>query len=356
MEASVPRAKCRGVAAGAVGLTLPEPRVNVGEGNRENGKMRHLAAFTAATLLFAQAAAAEPIKIGLQPWLGYGPLWVAAEKGLFEAEGADVELVNFNWDQDVNAALASGNIQVQAAATNTMISLLNAGVDVKGFMIMDAAYQADAIIAGEGIEGIDDLAGKSVAYELGATSDLLLNYALREHGMSIADVEAVPMGASEAGLAAIAGRVEAAVSYEPYVSAALAEGEGYKVIYDASARPGLISDLLIAEAPFIESNREALAAIVRAWDAAVTFIRENPDEGGQIIADAVGSPMDQFTVAFEGVRLYDLPENVAELAGPFQEAYEAIGTIMREINPEDVPDYPEPSAAFDTSVVTLAAE
>jgi NitT/TauT family transport system substrate-binding protein len=304
----------------------------------------------------ATVASADTIRIGLQPWLGYGPLWVAAEKGYFEDHGLDVELINFNWDQDVNAALVSGNIEVQAAATNTLINLLNAGADLKGFMIMDAAYEADAIIAQTEIGDIPGLAGKRVAYELGATSDLLLNYALREHGMTIDDVEPVPMGASEAGLAAIAGRVEAAVSYEPYISAALAEGEGYHVIYDASAAPGLISDLLVAETAYIEENRKTLAAVVRAWHDAIVFLRENPEEGGQIIADAVGSPMDQFTVAFEGVRLYDLHENLEELSGPFQEAYHSIGSIMMEINPEDVPDYRDPSEALDTSIVQMASE
>ena len=32
-------------------------------------------------------------------------------------QGVDVELINFTWDQDVAAALASGNIQVISAAT-----------------------------------------------------------------------------------------------------------------------------------------------------------------------------------------------------------------------------------------------
>src|SRR3546814_1322838 len=93
------------------------------------------------------AAHAQTVKIGVQPWLGYGPLWIAAEKGFFEKHGVEAELVNFTWDQDMSAALASGNIQVGSAATNTLISLINSGIDVKGFMVMDASYEADAILA-----------------------------------------------------------------------------------------------------------------------------------------------------------------------------------------------------------------
>ena len=32
------------------------------------------------------AAHADTVKLGPQPWLGYGPLWVAEEKGFFKIE------------------------------------------------------------------------------------------------------------------------------------------------------------------------------------------------------------------------------------------------------------------------------
>ncbi|NCU20807.1 transporter substrate-binding domain-containing protein, partial [Candidatus Falkowbacteria bacterium] len=199
-------------------------------------------------------AGAETVKMGVQPWLGYGPLWVAEEKGFFDQRGVDVDLMNFNWDQDMTAALASGNLHVVAAGSNAVIANVNQGVDQKGFLVMDLSFEADAILAGAGVGSIADLKGKSVAFETGATSDLLMNYALRENGMTLADVTHVPMGASEAGLALIAGRVDAAVTYEPYISTALAQDGGYKVLYTAAEKPGLISDMLTASGAWIAAN------------------------------------------------------------------------------------------------------
>jgi NitT/TauT family transport system substrate-binding protein len=124
----------------------------------------------AAALAFgATIASAEPVKLGLQPWLGYGPLWVAEEKGFFEKHGVDVELTTFNWDQDMTAALASGNLHVIAGATNGMISNFNQGVDQKGFLVMDLSFEADAILAGQDIASIANLKGKTVAFESGTT-------------------------------------------------------------------------------------------------------------------------------------------------------------------------------------------
>ena len=293
-------------------------------------------ALTAAALLLAAPAFADPVKIGVQPWLGYGPLWVAAEKGLFAAEGVEVELVNFNWDQDMTAGLASGNLHLVAAATNTTLVNINQGIPVVGVLVMDQAFEADAVLAGPGIATIADLKGKSVAYERGATSDLLLNWALKANGMTLADVTPVPMGASEAGLALIAGRVDAAVTYEPYISAALKQGEGHQVIYTAAEKPGLISDLLVGNPEWVAAHPDEVAGVIRAWDKAVTFVRENPEEGGKLIADAVGAPMEEFTPAFKGVRLFDGTENLAILEGEFQDTVKAIGEVMIETNPEDI--------------------
>ena len=318
-------------------------------------KFAPIALASLALAALAAPAQAETIKIGVQPWLGYGPLWIAEQKGFFEDNGVDVELINFTWDQDVAAALASGNIQVISAATNTVILNMNNGVDLKGFMIMDGSTTADAVLAGNSITSVTELKGKKVAYELGSTSDLLLNYALSANGLTIADVEAVPLAAADAGLALIAGRVDVAVTYEPYISAALAQGPEFKVLYTAGEKPGLISDVLASETSFIAANADALVGIIKAWDQAVTFLRDNPEEGGKIIADAVGSPIEEFNTAFAGVHLYDISENAAALQGDFQATVEEIGAIMQTANPDEVKTVPTGDAFLDLAAINAAA-
>jgi len=292
-----------------------------------------------------QAAPAK-VKLGVQPWLGYGPWWIAEKNGYFEKRGIDVQVINFTWDQDMGAALAAGKLDVVAGATNFVISMRNQGIDLQGFILLDASFEADAILAPAGINSIKDLKGKSIAYEYGSTSDLLLNYALRENGMSKDDIKPVPMAAADAGLALISGRVDVAVTYEPYISAALREGKGYKSLYTAAARPGLISDMAVAETGYIKKNPDVIKALTLAWDDAVTFLKAHPEEGGKIIADAVGSPMDEFKVAFEGVRLYDLKGNYEAFQGDFLKTFTEVGQIMAQLNPKEIKTIPTPQEAL----------
>ena len=45
-------------------------------------------------LFAAGGAAAEPLRIRYSVWVGYGPLFLAQEKGYFRAENVDVQLVH----------------------------------------------------------------------------------------------------------------------------------------------------------------------------------------------------------------------------------------------------------------------
>lgn len=257
----------------------------------------------------ADAGGSVTVRIGTQPWIGYGPWWIAQEQGLFAKHGIEAQLIDFVQDTEVNAAFAAGEMDVANLATHTAIKLFANGVDLRVVLLEDASLEADAIIAGAGITDVAALKGQTVAYEEGATSDLLLNYALQQNGLTLADIQPAPMPAADAGSALIAGQVAAAVTYEPYISAAKAQDPSVQVIYTGAADPGLISDVLAARTSFAAENPETMAALLEVWDEAVQFLGDNPDEGRAIIAAAVDSSPEELATAFEGVQFYTLEQN-----------------------------------------------
>lgn len=261
------------------------------------------------------APEAGTLKMGLNPWLGYGQWHIAAKKDLFKAQGLEgVELVNFTTDADLNAALASGQLQCGNIATHTAMNFMAAGLPIKIVLLLDVSTTADAMISDGSITDIKSLKGLQVALEEGTTSDILLNYALAQNGMTVADVQKVPMPAADAGAALIAGQVDSAVTYEPYISEAVNQNADIKLLYTAAERSGLISDVLAASAPFAAENPDVMRNLLKVWGEAVDFLRANPEEGRAIIAEAVGSSPEELVTAFEGVAFYNLDENVQYLA------------------------------------------
>ena len=301
----------------------------------------------AAFVLSACGAPAKPtiVRIGTQPWIGYGPWWIAKEKGIFEKYGLQVELVDFVEDKEVNAAFASGDMDAANLATHTALKLYASGLDLKLVLIEDASYQADAIIAPSEIMSIADLKGKKVAYEEGTTSDLLINYALAQNGLSLSDIEPVFMPASDAGATLIAGQVDVAVTYEPYIAAALAENPDLKVLYSAAERPGLISDVLVIN-PKLDSK--TATALLRVWDEALAFYKSNPEEAKAIIAKAVGSTTEELQTAFDGVQFYSLAESKTELFGQPSALLKDVADVAQSIGLFDTA--PDLTKIVDTSM------
>jgi len=281
---------------------------------------------------------AEPtvVRIGTQPWIGYGPWWIAKEKGIFEKYGLNAELVDFLEDKEVNAAFASGQMDAANLATHTAIKLYASGLNLKIILLEDASYEADAVLAPSSITSIADLKGRKVAYEEGTTSDLLINYAFSQNGMTLADITPVFMPAADAGATLIAGQVDVAVTYEPYISTALAENSDLRILYSAAERPGLISDVLVIR-PGLDPK--VAAALVKVWDEALAFYKSNPEEAKAIIAKAVGASPEELKTAFDGVKFYSLADNKAELNGEFAAILEDVALVAQSIGLIDtIPD------------------
>jgi NitT/TauT family transport system substrate-binding protein len=296
----------------------------------------------------AAEPAAEPtqLSIAMQPWLGYGAWYIAQEKGFFAENNLEVSLPDFEADAEMVTAFAAGQVQAMNVASHTALRMAEEGVDLKVVLLEDASTSADAIISDGETATITDLKGKEVAYEEGATSDLLLNYALAENGMTIADIKKVPMNAADAGTALVAGKVPVAVTYEPYITAAKDASDKVKVIYEAGAKPGLISDVLAVRADFLSSNPEAVAALVKAWGQAVDYYNSNTDDGRAIIAKGVGESPEDLLTAFDGVQYFGLAENQSQLSGEFlnttypavAEAALAAQLVDGSVKPADVID------------------
>jgi NitT/TauT family transport system substrate-binding protein len=306
-------------------MTITTPSARVRRTGRATFALLAVAGLAAgltagATAQSPSAAALPPVEegtfqMGVEPWIGYGPWWIADKNGHFEANGVDTVVTNFNTDADINAALMSGQINGANIATHTALRLASEGTPITIVLLLDQSNAADAILAGADIASVADLAGKQVAYEEGTTSDILLRYALGQNGLSVDDIEPVLMGAGDAGTAIIAGQVPAAVTYEPYITTALTEGEGINLLYTAAEKPGLIGDVFVVQNDYLAAHPGQVHALIQAWGDAMADYDADPAAGQAIIEEAVGAEVGSLKTAFDGVDLYDLAEAKALMTG-----------------------------------------
>jgi len=264
-----------------------------------------------ALLIGGAAFAGEPIKLGMSTWLGYAPLYLAKEKGFFQKRGIEVEVVVIESPADRRAAFAADKIQGMATTVDThvMTAAAENPIPVKQVLALDDSHGGDGIVAKKEIKTIKDLKGKTVAAQLGAgASYFWLNYVLNQNGLKLSDLKAVDMKAGDAGAAFVAGKVDAAVTWEPWLSKAKETPFG-SVLLASDKTPGIIVDSLAFKPAFLKTRGADVKKIVAAWNEAVKFAAENPKEADAIMAKFTGQKPEEFTKEKGGVRFYGDKEN-----------------------------------------------
>jgi NitT/TauT family transport system substrate-binding protein len=258
------------------------------------------------------AASAEPIRIGYPIWVGFGPIYLAHNKGFFKAQGVDVDLQVIDDTKVGMAALAAKRIEAYGATPNTVLLYAKADNPFVMVMTVDDSKGGDGIVAHKDIKSIKDLKGKRVAFLEGSIAQFYLSYLLKREGLTEKDVTPVNMGSTgDAGAAFVAGRVDAAVVWEPWLSKGKAAPHGH-VLIDSTKTPGLIIDTLAFRQDVVKNRPEDVRKVVRAVGQAVDYWKKNPKESVEIMTKGLGGwlkePKD-FDEALSGATLYDIADN-----------------------------------------------
>ena len=270
------------------------------------------------TLSVACAAAAEPLRIRYAVWVGYGPLFLAQQKGYFAAENVEVQLIRMEDPRESFVAMGAGRLDGIASTIDTMIPHLKTGKEFQYVLALDDSAGGDGIVARKEIKSIRDLRGRRVAVQEGSTSQFFLNALLRDAGLLEKDVQVVNMKPGDAGAAFVAGRVDAAVTWEPWLSNGKTAPHGHMLV-DSSQTPGLITDVLVFRRDVIERRPREIQSVVDAWNKAVAYWERNPAESNEIMARAVGDWLKDpklFADVLTGVRFYNRPANVKFFGTP----------------------------------------
>jgi NitT/TauT family transport system substrate-binding protein len=260
----------------------------------------------------SSVAAAEPLKIRYSIWVGYGPLFIAKEKGFFKEENVDVDLINIEDPKEGFFALAAGKLDGVVSTIDTMVLNLKTGKEYQYVLALDDSAGGDGIVARKEIKSVKDLKGKKVAVNEGSVSQFFLNVILKESGMSQKDIEVVNMKQGDAGAAFVAEKVDAAVTWEPWLTKSKNAPHG-QILVDSSKTPGLITDVLIFPREVIAKRGREIQGVVNAWNKAVAYYEKNKQESLEIMSKGLGDWLKDpkvFAETLDGVKFYNHDGNV----------------------------------------------
>ncbi len=284
-------------------------------------------------MLAALPACAETLRLGYESWVAPGPFFIAQEMGWFEAEGVSVELVNIEDIRIRASALATGEVDAITANIDEAILQLAADSEPRFVFAIADSRGGDGIIANNDIETVADLKGKTVAVQPGGSRQFYLNALLREAGLTETDIATVAKAPGEAGLAFERAEVDAAVTWQPWLSRTEKMEHG-GVLTDTSKQPGLLVEMVVVRREVLENRLLELRSLYRAWQRAVAWAETNPDESAELIAAGIGRWLRDDEAVKEvrqGIAWYDGPMNDA-LFGPTTESGPLAGTVAAAID------------------------
>ena len=270
---------------------------------------------TLANTSHLHAADLKPYKVGFNSWIGSIAFFVADDKGFFKEQGLNVQKKSFSSPGDTLLPLMSGDLDAALSTADTVITVLDkAPGQLKIVYLTDTSAGADAIIAKNNIPNVKALKGHTIAATLGQCNQLLLEHALEKAGLTDKEVKLTNMNADDSGAAFAAGKLDAAVTWEPWITKA-STGKNGHVIFSSAETPNLILDILAISKATGSKKAAETRAFLKALNKGYAFVQQHPDEACAIAAKVLDQKPEEVKAMLPKVNLYSPEKNVEVMTG-----------------------------------------
>ncbi len=234
----------------------------------------------AARPLSAVAQTPRKFRIGVPTWIGYGALYIGRDKGFFS--GLDVELRRSDDSNVFNSAMLRGDLDGYCTTLDTFAIAASRNVPGKVVYLFDESAGADGIIARDGIKSLADLRGKTVAAQTGNPNHFFLLYLMSTANIAPSQYTHINLDADKAGAAFVSGKLDAAVTWEPWLSRAKEQGKG-RLLVSSKDHPSIMVDALIAHPAVMKRRPEDVRSLVNGLTKAIEFWQASPAEANAIV-------------------------------------------------------------------------
>jgi len=167
-----------------------------------------------ACFITSRHAAGEDIKVGTIKTKGYGPVYVAQERGYFAAEGVPVTLVYFDSAQPIAVATVAGSIDFgvggmtggfyNLAGQGALRIIAGSALEIPGVHYF--AYLVSGHASEAGLKSPKDLAGHSVAItQIGSAQHYILGLLADKYRFDLKSLRLLPLQSISNDISGVAG-------------------------------------------------------------------------------------------------------------------------------------------------------
>jgi sulfonate transport system substrate-binding protein len=261
---------------------------------------------------------ATELRIATQPAPLYAPIFVAKQKHWLEDElkkgGITVKWSSFVAGPPENESFAAGQQDIGVMGDTPALIARAAGQNTRVIGISAVGPKALAVVVPKGstIKSPAELRGKRVGVTKGSYSHHLLYVVLKNAGLKFSDIKLIHLPPADLVSAFTRGDVDAASTWEPYLSRL--EDDGARLLVDGTGiKKGEL--VIIAVDEYAKQNPRLVEKFLQTYKRGQDFIKANPKGAAELIASEVKLTPEQLSKVLTKLDFDPVirPEHIDEL-------------------------------------------
>lgn len=221
------------------------------------------------------------VRIAYLPITHALPLFEASQTLAAAGGPVRVELIRYGSWPELMDALNTGKVDGASVLIELAVKAREQGIDLTAAAL--GHRDGNVIIAGKGIERVEDLKGKIFAIPHKQSSHkLLLDQLLAEHGMTERDLTVVEMSPPEMPAGLAQGQIAGYCVAEPFGAKAVTLGTGHILARSEDLWPGSLCCALVFNGAFARANHDLARSVTQGYLAAGEELAAHPDEAADL--------------------------------------------------------------------------
>ncbi|SPF32860.1 hypothetical protein SBF1_1160020 [Candidatus Desulfosporosinus infrequens] len=270
------------------------------------------------------------------------PIFVAAEQGIFQKNGLEVELKMFETGQPLMDALYGGKVDV-AGYTALPITFSGQLINKKDLYYTTAIMEDDKhpismlmVKKDSLIQSIKDLKGKRIGILPTFAFKAWLEMILKENGIAPGEVTLQDVAPAMTPAVLESGAVDAMFTIDSAVTIAIRKGIG-KLLYEGAIVPKYMGSpfpfgSFNMTKNFVDKNPDTAKRIVQSLDEAIDFITANQQEAKKMMVNYLSDAQKPLVASFPDASFLKSTEFSAEALMKVADSYSKQGIINGPID------------------------
>jgi ABC-type nitrate/sulfonate/bicarbonate transport system substrate-binding protein len=241
-----------------------------------------------AGALITAGAEAEPLRVGTPAGANFTflPARIGADRGVFKAEGLDVEVTDFGGGAKLQQAMVSGAIDMTVSAGTDLAFTAKGAPDI-AVAAMGSRPTLGIVVAYESpLKNIHDLKGKKIGVTtVGSLTEWLMKRLIAQQGWPKDAVTLVPVGSDLQSQAALltTGQIDGVVA-PPAFGVQLELAKKARILLSAfNIGKDFLGEAVFASNQLVRSNPDAIRRFLEAWFQNIAWMRAHKDETVELV-------------------------------------------------------------------------